>query len=87
MEEAEQASPRHLILDFTDLSYIDSAGLGLLALTYRKLSTMGYQLVIANAQSSVQEILRLTNMDKIFSLHDSVATASHAVKTGLGQKS
>jgi len=79
--KVEQTSPRHIILDFTDLTYIDSAGLGLLTLTHRKLSAISSRLVIANPQSVVRDILLLTNMDKMFPLYDSVAAASQKSNT------
>jgi len=76
MAKVEQTSPRHIILDFTDLTYIDSAGLGLLTLAHRKLSAISSRLVIANPQSAVRDILLLTNIDKMFSIVDSVAVPS-----------
>ena len=78
--KAEQASPRQIILDLTDLSYIDSAGLGLLTLAHRELSTRNICLEIANPQTVVRDVLLLTNMDKIFAFHESVAAASQGLK-------
>ena len=83
MAQAEQTSPCQIILDLTDLSHIDSAGLGLLTLTHRKLSAKGTRMVIAKAQSTVRDLLLLTNMDKMFSLYDSVAAASQTSKTAM----
>jgi anti-anti-sigma factor len=80
MVQAEQASARQIILDFTDLSHIDSAGLGLLSLAHKKLSAMGSRMVIANAQDIVRDILLLTNMEKMFPLYDSVAAASQQTR-------
>jgi len=54
--QAEQASTRQIILDFTDLSHIDSAGLSLLSLAHKKLSAMGSRMVIANAREISCEI-------------------------------
>jgi anti-anti-sigma factor len=44
VNQAEAASPGQIIFDFTDLSYIDSAGLGLLTLTHRKLTGAGIKI-------------------------------------------
>ncbi len=76
VNQAEEASARLIVLDFTELSYIDSAALGLLTLTHRKLTTKGNRMIIANPQGSVRDILLLTNMDKMFSIVNSVAAAS-----------
>ena len=81
VNQAEAASPRQIIFDFADLSYIDSAGLGLLVLTHRKLTGAGIKVSLANLQESVKQVLLLTNMDKLFPFYDSVGTASQGLKT------
>lgn len=75
VNQAEAASPRQIIFDLTDLSYIDSAGLGLMTLTHRKLPGAEIKICLANLQKSVKDILLLTNMDKMFPLYDSVSAA------------
>ena len=71
--QIERSSPRLIILDCTNLSYIDSAGLGLLLLYQRLYSTMDIRIVIANAQPNVRDILFLANLDKKFMIFDTVA--------------
>ena len=80
LTQAEVASPRHIIFDLTQVSYIDSAGLGLLALSHKKLTGAGIHLSLANTQESVRPILTLTNMDKMLGIYDSVSTASQGFK-------
>ncbi len=80
VNQAEAASPRLIIFDCTALSYIDSAGLGLLVLTHRKLTQAGIKVSLANPQGSVKEILLLTNMDTMFPFYDSVAAAAQQSK-------
>jgi len=75
VNQAEAASPSQIIFDFTDLSYIDSAGLGLMTLTHRKLTASGITIILANSQKSVKDILLLTNMERMFTFHESVAVA------------
>ncbi len=81
MTTAQQTSPRLIILDLTELSHIDSAGLGLLAVAHKKLHPMDIGLTIANPQKTVRDILLLTNMDQMYPLYDSVAEASRQFKT------
>ncbi len=81
MSAAQQTFPRLIILDLEELVHIDSAGLGLLAVAHRNLTPMGIGLAIANAQKTVRDILLLTNMDKMYPLHDSVAEASKRSST------
>ncbi len=81
--QAEKTSPRLIILDLEELVHIDSAGLGLMALAHKKLTTQSISLAIANPQKTVREILLLTNMDKMYALFDSVAEALRRPKTML----
>jgi len=81
VNQAQAASPSQIIFDFTDLSYIDSAGLGLLAVTHRKLTGTGIKISLANGQESVKQLILLINMDRLFPLFDSVAAAIQQSKT------
>lgn len=86
INQAEATTPRTIILDLTQVSYIDSAGLGLLALSHKKLTGAGIQMCLASPQESVMQILELTNMDKMFTIYDSVQTASQGSKGPVPQK-
>lgn len=85
--QALQTSPRLLILDVAEISHIDSAGLGLLALAHKNLSPSGIRLAMANAQGIVRETLLLANIEKWYPLHDSVEAASRASTTTSNPKS
>ena len=58
----------HIILDLTDVSYVDSSGLG--SLVGLKVSALkeGYcKLELVNLSSRVKELLRLSNLTQLFS--------------------
>jgi anti-sigma B factor antagonist len=58
----------HIILDLTDVSYVDSSGLG--SLVGLKVSALkeGYcKLELINLSSRVKELLRLSNLTQLFS--------------------
>ena len=57
-----------LILDFTDLEYISSAGLRVLIATQKKLKTENITFVIKNVDDSVKEIFRMSGFDKILKI-------------------
>lgn len=57
-----------LILDFTDLEYISSAGLRVLIATQKKLKTENIPFVIKNVDDSVKEIFRMSGFDKILKI-------------------
>jgi anti-anti-sigma factor len=58
----------HIVLDLTDVSYVDSSGLG--SLVGLKVSALreGYcKLELANLTPRVKELLRLSNLSQLFS--------------------
>ena len=57
-----------LILDFTDLEYISSAGLRVLIANQKKLKHENIPFVIKNVDDSVNEIFRMSGFDKILKI-------------------
>ena len=83
MDQAFQSTPESVILDFTEVSYLDSAGLGLLALSHKKFSESAIAVIIAAPPEPIRQILQLANMGKIFPICESVtAAAQTAVSRG-----
>ena len=57
-----------LILDFTDLEYISSAGLRVLIATQKKLKADNIPFVIKNINDTINEIFRMSGFDKILKI-------------------
>lgn len=57
-----------LILDFTDVEYISSAGLRVLIATQKKLKQDDIPFVIRNVNDTVKEIFRMSGFDKILKI-------------------
>ncbi|WP_405289694.1 STAS domain-containing protein [Methanobrevibacter sp.] len=57
-----------LIMDFTDLEYISSAGLRVLIATQKKLKSDDIPLEIKNVSDVVNEIFRMSGFDKILKI-------------------
>jgi len=62
---------KELVLDFADVGYIGSAGVGKLLMFYKELSANGGNLRIENASGIVKELLTITKMDTVFSISTS----------------
>ena len=54
-----------LIIDFTNLEYISSAGLRVLIATQKKLKPENIPMTIRNVNDTINEIFRMSGFDKI----------------------
>jgi anti-sigma B factor antagonist len=66
---------KRMVLDLGDVSYIDSAGLGTLVAGYTSARNDGGEIRLANVTKKFGELLNITKLVTIFSVHDSVADA------------
>ena len=65
---SEMGTFNSLVMDFSDLTYISSAGLRILIATQKKLKASNTPLVIKNVNEPVGEILRMSGIDKILTI-------------------
>lgn len=56
------------IIDFKELDYISSAGLGTLIKTYSRLKEEGYSLKLVNMSKHVKEVFKFSALDRVFSI-------------------
>lgn len=56
------------VIDFKELEYISSAGLGELIKTYSKLKVLGKSIELINLNKHVSEVFRYSGLDKVFLL-------------------
>ena len=57
-----------LIMDFTNMEYISSAGLRVLIATQKKLKPQGIAFSIINTSDSIKEILSVSGLDNILNI-------------------
>ena len=65
-KELDIETINELVLDFANVGYIGSAGVGKLLSFYKELSAKGGKLRIENASGIVEELLTITRMDTVF---------------------
>ena len=68
-----------VLLDLSDVGYLDSTALGVLVQLHRRL---GAGLVVAGARPAVQRLFEITRFTSVLRIVDSVATALTALRTG-----
>ncbi len=64
-----------LIMDFQDVSYLNSMGLGVVAATLKKVKKDKGDLKLINLSPAVQELFELTRLTKVFEICDSEESA------------
>jgi len=57
-----------ITLNFQDLEYISSAGLGVLLATQKRLREIGHQLKLINMNNHVRDVFRYSGLDMIFEI-------------------
>jgi len=64
-----------VLLDFGNVEFMSSAMLGLLGQMHRKISTGHGRLKMCNIRPEIFQVFKLTNLDKLFSIHKDAPTA------------
>jgi len=66
-----QQDRRRILLNFADVPYIDSAGLGEVVRTYTTVSRQGGQLKLVNLTKRITDLLSITKLLTVFETFDS----------------
>lgn len=66
-----QGGEKNLLIDFTGLDYISSAGLRVLLMATKKAKTAGGRVVLANLVSNVKEVFDIAGFTSIFPIFQS----------------
>lgn len=76
VKELVAKGERKVVLDMADLSYVDSTGVGILAVCHGKLNNAGGELRLAGLVEMVAHILNLTHMDRVLKIYPTVNDAT-----------
>jgi anti-sigma B factor antagonist len=66
---------KKIVLDMSNVTYIDSAGLGTLVSAHHSARTQGASLKLSNLGKKFQEILQVTKLLTVFDVYPSEAAA------------
>jgi anti-anti-sigma factor len=69
-----------LIVDLGECKYVSSAGLRLLCMIAKQLSTEGGQWALAGVCEEVKDVMEMTGFSGFFQTYDTVSSASKAIK-------
>ncbi|NLI57732.1 MAG: anti-sigma F factor antagonist [Clostridium sp.] len=78
--ELMKSSNRDVILDFSDVSFMDSSGIGVVIGRYKNIQKLNGKLIIINLNNQVRRIFEMSGLLKIIPVYDNVEDAIKNVK-------
>lgn len=67
--EIERHIPRKVIFDFRNVTFMDSAGIGLILGRYKNVTSLGGKIELVNVTDTVNKILIMSGMNKIININ------------------
>lgn len=61
----ERCKARELRLDFSDVGFMDSSGIGLIMGRYRLMQSRGGRLAVVGTSERLEKVMRLAGLDKL----------------------
>lgn len=62
----ESGTCKEILLDFSQVEYLDSSALGMMVLLQKRASALNIKVRLKGARGATDEILKMANMQKIF---------------------
>ncbi len=61
----ERAKPKQLVLDFSDINFMDSSGIGFVMGRYRLMQQLGGSLKLAGLSTRMERVMKLAGLDRL----------------------
>ena len=78
IEQVVDGGARRLVVDLADVSFMDSSGLSVLVAGFKGMREAGGEMVVVCPNTSIAKIFSITGLDRVFSIHPSLAEALSA---------
>lgn len=72
---------KNLIMDFSELDYINSAGLRILVMSYQRLHPIGGRVAVCGAKDYIAEIFDISGYNRVFSMYPDLDQAMNLSQT------
>lgn len=66
---------KNIVVDFGNLGYVNSTGLGIIFRGYRKVKNVGGDIKLVSLNKKMKSLLSITKLDTIFDIYDTAETA------------
>jgi anti-sigma B factor antagonist len=70
-----EKKPERVVIDFSEVTYIDSAGLAALIQAMQKVEAYGGKFLLAGLQETVRSIFEISRLDQVFQIFPDVDAA------------
>ncbi len=64
-EAVQEKHPKLLNLDFKNVDFMDSSGIGLIMGRYKKMNSVGGKLLVVNVPRYIARVIRLSGLDQL----------------------
>ncbi|MEG0570086.1 MAG: anti-sigma factor antagonist [Oscillospiraceae bacterium] len=61
----EIGMPKHLVLDFKNVTFMDSSGIGLVMGRYKLMESVGGDVKVSNASAHIKKVMKLAGLDRL----------------------
>ena len=82
----DKSSCKHIVLDFSDVSFMDSSGIGMIIGRYKNTEKRGGRLTIAGMNNDMARIYNISGLAKIINRADTIEEAMQSVISGGNQQ-
>ncbi len=72
-----EGNNKNIIFDFSELQYINSAGLRILVMSYQRLQPLGRQVMVCGVRDYISEIFDISGYNRVFLMCRDVSQALH----------
>jgi anti-sigma B factor antagonist len=69
------------VIDLIDTPWTNSLGVGMLMSAYTSVKKSGGDVVLANATDRIRDLLKVTRLDHVFSVHESLTDAMEHLRS------
>ena len=80
LERALEEDEGNVLVDFSRINYIDSTGIGELVGYLGRFRDRNRKLILINPSDRIRKLLAIAQLDRLFTIYDSLETALHAEK-------
>jgi anti-anti-sigma factor len=85
LDELREAAPLGMVLDLSELTFIDSSGINALVMAARAVAAEGNALVLAEPTPGVQRVFAIVNLSELVRIEPTLDAAMHLAGVQRGQ--